>query len=82
MTPKSSTEKTGEETTHVLHHETHKNAFPEGMAEAIAAAKLSPWSRPLLKLYGFCAVAFLCSTMNGSPLTYIYQPIRSYSNLN
>lgn len=57
----SSTEKMGEP--EVVHYDA--NPSPEEMAEAIAAAKLSPWSRPLLKLYCFCAVAFLCSTMNG-----------------
>ncbi|OAQ65486.1 MFS monosaccharide transporter [Pochonia chlamydosporia 170] len=45
----------------------HEDILPsaEGLAEAMAMAKPSPWSKPLLKLYGFCAVAFLCSTMNG-----------------
>lgn len=45
------------------HHEGLPSA--DALAEAMAKEKLSPWSRPLLKLYGYCAVAFLCSTMNG-----------------
>ncbi|EGX89728.1 MFS monosaccharide transporter, putative [Cordyceps militaris CM01] len=60
---KPSMEKSDIDVAEVLHCDTHPSA--EEMAEAIAAAKLSPLSRPLLKLYGFCVIAFLCSTMNG-----------------
>lgn len=61
---RKSIEKGGEDAAEVVHYDAHPSA--EEMAEALAAAKLSPWSRPLLKLYCFCAVAFLCSTMNGT----------------
>ena len=45
----------------------HQDVLPsaDALAEAMAYGKPSPWSKPLLKLYGYCAVAFLCSTMNG-----------------
>ncbi|KAM3459005.1 hypothetical protein MY3296_000152 [Beauveria thailandica] len=60
---KSSIEKIPDDGAEVLHYDAHPSA--EEMAEAIASAKVAPLSRPLLKLYCFCAVAFLCSTMNG-----------------
>ncbi|OAA38497.1 General substrate transporter [Beauveria brongniartii RCEF 3172] len=63
MKHKSSIEKIPDDGTEVLHYDAHPSA--EEMAEAIASAKIAPLSRPLLKLYCFCAVAFLCSTMNG-----------------
>lgn len=45
----------------------HEEVLPsaEALAEAMAHGTPSPWSKSLLKLYCFCAVAFLCSTMNG-----------------
>lgn len=63
MKHKSSIEKIPVSDAEVMHYDAHPSA--EEMAEAIASAKLAPLSRPLLKLYCFCAVAFLCSTMNG-----------------
>ncbi|KAM3480096.1 hypothetical protein MY8738_005153 [Beauveria namnaoensis] len=63
MKHKSSIEKIPVCDAEVMHYDAHPSA--EEMAEAIASAKLAPLSRPLLKLYCFCAVAFLCSTMNG-----------------
>ncbi|PMB69049.1 Lactose permease [Beauveria bassiana] len=63
MKHKSSIEKIPASDAEVMHYDAHPSA--EEMAEAIASAKLAPLSRPLLKLYCFCAVAFLCSTMNG-----------------
>ncbi|KAL3965528.1 hypothetical protein ACCO45_002532 [Purpureocillium lilacinum] len=35
------------------------------LADALASDKLDPWSKPLLKLYVYAVIAFLCSTMNG-----------------
>ena len=37
----------------------------EALAAAIRKENPSPWTRNLFKLYAFCLVAFLCSTMNG-----------------
>lgn len=56
------------DTTEVVHHDILPSA--DGLAEAMAYGKPSPWSKPLLKLYGYCAVAFLCSTMNGKLASY------------
>lgn len=56
-------EKSGGSVAEVVHCDAQPSS--EEMAEAIASAKLSALSRPLLKLYCFCAIAFLCSTMNG-----------------
>ncbi len=72
---KSSIEKNGDDVAEVLHYDAHPSA--EEMAEAIAAAKLSALSRPLLKLYCFCAIAFLCSTMNGN--VPLFSPTASWT---
>ena len=46
---------------------THHDDVPtaDALAEALAEDKIQPLSGPLLKLYCFCFIAFLCSTMNG-----------------
>ena len=62
----------------VAHHDNVKHdAVPSAdrLADAIASDKLDPWSKPLLKLYVYAVIAFLCSTMNGSSL-----PLRSISS--
>ncbi|KAJ5294668.1 hypothetical protein PENANT_c006G04169 [Penicillium antarcticum] len=45
----------------------HDEGLPsrQPLLEALQAQKPSPWSPNLRKLYGFCVIAFLCSTMNG-----------------
>lgn len=45
----------------------HDEGMPsrEALLEALRAEKPSPWSPNLRKLYVFCLIAFLCSTMNG-----------------
>lgn len=45
----------------------HDEGLPsrEALAQALQAQKPSPWSPNLRKLYVFCVIAFLCSTMNG-----------------
>ncbi|KAH0594777.1 hypothetical protein MHUMG1_07612 [Metarhizium humberi] len=53
----------GNEAGEAVHEEVLPSA--EALAEAMAHGTPSPWSKSLLKLYCFCAVAFLCSTMNG-----------------
>ncbi|CZR55595.1 related to transporter (major facilitator superfamily) [Phialocephala subalpina] len=35
-------------------------------AAAVTANKVSPWSKGSLKLYAFCVLVYLCSTMNGN----------------
>lgn len=43
-----------------------ESVHEETLATAVAdAEKLYPWSRPLLELYSYCIIAFLCSAMNG-----------------
>ncbi|KAK9319315.1 general substrate transporter [Lipomyces orientalis] len=37
----------------------------EALEAAILKEKPSPWTKAHLKVYAFCALAFLCSTMNG-----------------
>lgn len=56
-------EEKNNDATHVVHKDVLPS--PDDPAEAMAHGKTSPWSMPLLKLFGFCAVACLCSTMNG-----------------
>jgi hypothetical protein len=52
-----------QEGTDNLHVEILKGS--EALAAAIRKEDPSPWTPALWKLYGFCALAFLCSTMNG-----------------
>ncbi|UNI13372.1 hypothetical protein JDV02_000122 [Purpureocillium takamizusanense] len=52
----------------IVHHDNvHHDVVPsaDGLAEALATDKLDPWSKPLLQLYVYAMIAFLCSTMNG-----------------
>lgn len=37
----------------------------EALAAAIRKENPSPWTPNLFKLYAFCILTFLCSTMNG-----------------
>lgn len=37
----------------------------QALIEALETAKPLPWSPNLRKLYGFCVIASLCSSMNG-----------------
>lgn len=45
----------------------HDEGLPtrQALIEALQAQKPDPWSPNLRKLYFFCVIAFLCSTMNG-----------------
>lgn len=45
----------------------HGEGLPsrEALIEALKREKPSPWSPNLRKLYVFCVIAFLCSSMNG-----------------
>lgn len=49
----------------------HDEGLPtrQALLEALRTEKLSPWSPNLRKLYVFCVIAFLCSTMNGGYTT-------------
>jgi hypothetical protein len=46
----------------------HDEGLPtrQALIEALQAQKPDPWSPNLRKLYFFCVIAFLCSTMNGN----------------
>jgi hypothetical protein len=46
---------------------THHDAVPsaDALQEALAHGNIDPWSKPMLQLYFYCVIAFLCSTMNG-----------------
>lgn len=44
----------------------HQLPHADAMAEALLTEKPSAWTKAMFKLYGFCVIAFLCSTMNGS----------------
>ena len=61
-----------------LHSEDHVQ-HAEAMAEAIAVEKPSPWTKPLIKLYCYCVIAFLCSTMNGLSIVLV-QEFRAFAN--
>jgi hypothetical protein len=52
----------------------HDEGLPsrQTLLEALKAQKPSPWSPNLRKLYGFCVIAFLCSTMNGEYQMRLY----------
>ena len=56
----------------VAHHDVKSVDARKG----VLAAEKSPrkWSRPLLELYGYCAIAFLCSTMNGKTHSSVVSP--------
>lgn len=45
----------------------HDEELPsrQALISSLQVQKPSPWSPGLRKLYGFCLIAFLCSTMNG-----------------
>jgi hypothetical protein len=49
----------------------HDEGLPtrQALLEALKAEKPSPWSPNLRKLYVFCVIAFLCSSMNGGYMT-------------
>ena len=46
---------------------THHDGVPsaDALQEALAHGSINPWSKPMLQLYFYCVIAFLCSTMNG-----------------
>lgn len=46
----------------------HDEGLPsrQALMMALQAEKPNPWSPGLRKLYVFCIIAFLCSTMNGT----------------
>lgn len=52
----------------VSHHEDGRETMEVrnvGLADALAQAKPSPWTKRMFKLYGFLFIAFLNSCING-----------------
>lgn len=59
----------------------HDEGLPnrEALIEALKTQKPSPWSPNLRKLYVFCVIAFLCSSMNGKQVANL--AFRLYTDL-
>ena len=67
---KTSVEATEFATSKVNSREVHVEVIKgsEALVAAIRLEKPKPWTPTLLKLYAYCAIAFLCSSMNGTSL--------------
>lgn len=63
--PTQHDETKGEDTGAKLIDETQVNVTNVDFAAALEDNKPNPWGKGYLRMYLFCALIFLCSTMNG-----------------